>query len=415
MRKLILVLVVLVCAAGLPAQASSHLTLAETGDANTDGLRDLSGVVTFDLTDPVTGAYIEPREFQYTTPDNWATRGTGTVNLWFVFHGGGGHSDSMNRYFEEIPLTAPTVLVFPEATNGPNGTTRWRNVAFEADRTDPDAYLDVVFVEQLRAELLASNPQLSAVNVYASGFSSGGSMTWMLLCYRSSLFAGFGIYSKQLHVARRDGGCGDGHVPDATGAYTIDTGYEVLTGETPDLYGYNPALGASPTKTVLYQHGVADDNLDRSGTPGCSTAPTPCDPDKDPNLSMSGPATKLEDRDDISTVRWLLERHDRKKQDQSTVVPDEDPANGDDIVTTYAHRFTRPRNTGGVTSREQITWLEMVDQVHAISALDHHNDVCEDLVNGGHPPCNDSPNGSKDYDTSLANKMFFEHSAGMLI
>lgn len=34
----------------------------------------------------------------------------------------------MNRYFEEIPATDATVVVFPEATLGPNGDTRWRNV-----------------------------------------------------------------------------------------------------------------------------------------------------------------------------------------------------------------------------------------------------------------------------------------------
>ena len=46
--------------------------------------------------------------------------------------------------------------------------------------------------------LLARFPKLNANKVYATGFSSGGGMTYMLACYRASLFRGFSVVAKTL-------------------------------------------------------------------------------------------------------------------------------------------------------------------------------------------------------------------------
>ena len=46
--------------------------------------------------------------------------------------------------------------------------------------------------------LLARFPKLNANKVYATGFSSGGGMTYMLACYRGSRYRGFSVAAKTL-------------------------------------------------------------------------------------------------------------------------------------------------------------------------------------------------------------------------
>ena len=77
----------------------------------------------------------------------------------------------------------------------------------------PATFTDVLFVEELRAMLLARFPKLNAEKVYATGFSSGGGMTYMLACYRASLFRGFSVVAKTLgsDSARGDYDTGWGH------------------------------------------------------------------------------------------------------------------------------------------------------------------------------------------------------------
>ncbi|MGQ0571994.1 MAG: hypothetical protein ACT4P5_21020, partial [Armatimonadota bacterium] len=214
------------------AQAQQQPVLLQTTVA-ANGDRNLSRLETFDVTYP--DGVVETREFKYSTPSNFATYAANTVNLWLVFHGGGGNTNTMNRYFDIIPDSAPTVLVFPEATLPPGGSTVWRGVVRPGDETLIDPYRDVNFIEQLVVSLLSANPQLHPGKVYASGFSSGANMAWMLLCYRSKMFQGFAMFSQQLGKAKRDGGCGNGRIQDPiTSLWTIPTGYEALTGTRPD-------------------------------------------------------------------------------------------------------------------------------------------------------------------------------------
>ena len=401
------------------AQAQPPIVLGQT-TVDPAGGRVLSGLVNFDVTDPTTGVVVEQdRELKYTTPANFATRAAGTVNLWLIFHGGGGNTDTMNRYFDVIPDSAPTVLVFPGAT-GTGGNTKWRGVNAPGDETLEEQFFDIIFVEQLVANLLSANPQLHPGKVYASGFSSGANETWMLLCYRSALFQGFAMFSQQLTTVKTDGGCGNGHLQDpATQQWTVQTGYELLTGAAPDRYGYNPDLPASqqvnPTKAVFYSHGTADDNLVYTGAEGCASGGLPaCDASEDPLLSQDsgGP---LQDRDDISTKNWLLARHDLLDTiPPGTILLDQDPLTADS-VTTLRRTYRTSLGTAGVTSRRTVRWLEMCGGVHAMSTLDHDNDLCTNISNP--PPrtlCNDNLNASKDYETALEAQRFFERYAGML-
>lgn len=392
------------CSSGSRVAAQAVVLNQTSIDAAT-GERLLSSLDTFDFTDRG-GVVLETREFKYTTPVAYAGRAPGSVNLWLVFHGGGGSTNTMNRYFDVISETDPTVIVFPEAIGGV-----WRGIKTAGDEAQQDPFYDVVFVEQFIQNLLANNPQLNANRVYASGFSSGANMTWMLLCYRSQLFRGFALASMQLGQAKAAGGCGNGRLQDPiTGAWDVQTGYEQFTGVQPDRYGFNPLLppnkAVNPSKAVLYSHGTLDDNLLYTGVAGCSTIGA-CDPTEDPNHSMD-PGGLNQNRDDISSIDWLLQRHDLTHASLPGSLADQVPGFRDDAVVTTARTYQTALATAGVSSRRPVRWLELTGGVHALSAFDHEGDVCPTAN------CNVTAGASKDYETSLEMKAFFEAFADML-
>jgi poly(3-hydroxybutyrate) depolymerase len=155
---------------------------------------------------------------------------TQKIPLIFAFHGGGQTREAMINgkwadYFDQdyafvFPLGEPDPCDNPAGT----GQTQWmqpglgestsplnpscdpatqvRDVANVArtywNASLAGSFTDVVFLEQLRASLLARFPKLNADKVYATGFSSGGGMTFTLACYRSALFRGFSVVAKTL-------------------------------------------------------------------------------------------------------------------------------------------------------------------------------------------------------------------------
>ncbi len=57
----------------------------------------------------------------------------------------------------------------------------------------------------------------------------------------------------------------------------------------------------------------------------------------------------------------------------------------------------------------------MAGSIHAMSALDHEGDVCSSYPpGGGQSDCNINPNASKDFETSIKAKAFFEGFGRML-
>ncbi len=123
-----------------------------------------------------------------------------------------------------------------------------------------------------------------------------------------------------------------------------------------------------------------------------------------------------QDRDDISTKNWLLGRHDLLDTSPAGIIlPDRDPNPcTNDNVTTTRRTYNTSLGTLGITSRKTIRWLEMVGGVHALSALDHEGDLCSNDPPPGRSDCNTNPNASKDYETSIEVKKFFEKYGGML-
>ena len=206
---------------------------------------------------------------------------------------------------------------------------------------------------------------------------------------------------------RETGGCGDGQL---SGSGNLRTGYELLTGSQPDRYGRQD-LASFPTKPVLYIHGTKDDNLDWPGEPGCWRGGPPvdandCTLDEDPLYSMDygGP---LEQRDDISSVNWLLNRHQLAPDPVSDcIVLDADPGNNDsdadlsntDKVTTHRYEYHASRSSPRPVVAQPVTWYEMQGAGHDVSTLNQ--------VAGN--------SNSTDFEASLHTKTFFEDRAGML-
>ena len=393
---------------------SSPFILSPVG-ADVDNNRALSEAVHFNHHQP--DGLIEAREFRYSTPRDFANRADRSVNLWLVFHGMHGSSASMHRFFKKVARDAPTVIVYPQAlcvsfdnivdphpdvncstADLPEPNTKWRVISKPGHASDANAFRDIAFVDWLVSELLEHNSQLNPNKVYVSGFSSGASISWMLLCYRSQPFQGFAMHSGQLGFFREKGGCGDGQLKEGTDKRT---GYEKLTGLAPDQYGYHAILSpgtlgsvgtiqTEPTKAVFFSYGTADDKLVRNGEPGCwkGRPPDPshadeCTIDEDPLYSMDYGGL-LEDRDDISSVHWLLNRHQLAlDSEQLCTIVD---ANPHDNVTTRSHYYPVPSVTGSFTAAEgePILWHEMEGAGH-----------------------------SMDFNAALHAKSFFENHAGM--
>ncbi len=385
---------------------ASPFVLKGTGLHSTTSKRDLSEAIAVTHSQP--DGVTETRGFHYSTPKNFANRANKSVNLWFVFHGSGENSTRMHEFFEKIPHTSPTLLVYPQALRissdnvvdtSTDGKTKWRVVRQPNQAAEKNSFRDVVFVDWLATKLLEHNPQLKRKKVFASGFSSGAGLTWMLLCYRSAPFQGFAIYSQQLGSFRESGGCGDGQLAQLG---DTRTGYEKLTGMLPDKYGYQAglALEGVPTKAVFYAHGTIDGNLLYEGNAvGCSEKGR-CDSKEDPQYSMD-PDGSLEDRDDISTVNWLTKRHQLSAQATlEKLIPDSDPG-VDDKVTTHRYDYEYISDPGTTFERvhgEPIRWYEMTGVGHSLSALDQ----------------NDGGGFSTDYNVSIHTQKFFEVKAKML-
>lgn len=387
----------------------SPFVLTGTGKDSSTAKRDLSEPVFVTHRQP--DGRNEQREFRFSTPKNWKKQANRSMNLWLILHGRAQDSSTLHEYFNEIPHEAPSLLVYPQSFHinednviDPTGemVTQWRVMRKPGSESTKDAFRDVVFIDWLTSQLLTHNPQLDPAHVYVSGFSSGGSLAWMLLCYRSKPFQAFAVYSMQLHSVRTTGGCGDAQLPDGN---DTRTGYEKLTGQKPDRYGslgFDRVDGPSHpvTRPVFYAHGTADDNLNFTGDLGCSDRGT-CELQKDPQYSMD-PEGPLEDRDDISTINWLTKRHRVSSEPSARlVILDGNPQTNHDEVTTrrYDYKYVLDSAAKVVAIHgEPIRWYEMNGAGHSLSALDR---------TGGDTV-------SKDYDVSVHTQQFFENEAGML-
>jgi poly(3-hydroxybutyrate) depolymerase len=63
----------------------------------------------------------------------------------------------------------------------------------DASWADPNSYVDVTFITNLIDQVIAYYPTIDRTRVYVQGFSNGAALAEVLLCGRSTSFAGFGI------------------------------------------------------------------------------------------------------------------------------------------------------------------------------------------------------------------------------
>jgi len=144
------------------------------------------------------------------------------------------------------------------------------------DATIPDTFRDVIFIENLRSMLLSRFPKLNPNKVYTTGFSSGGGMSYSLLCYRANLFRGSSIAARTLYGEEQRGDYdADGIVetdPNSLVATCGKSQYDAgrATGiSTPTLWGqgiispislFNPPIIGRVTKPVALFVGDQDDS-----------------------------------------------------------------------------------------------------------------------------------------------------------
>lgn len=77
-------------------------------------------------------------------------------------------------------------------TNEPKQWTGFKRGSQPPYAIDPNSFWDFKRLIQLRNDLKADNPKVR--NIYVGGFSAGGSMTRMLMCFAGNKFAGYGVF-----------------------------------------------------------------------------------------------------------------------------------------------------------------------------------------------------------------------------
>lgn len=197
---------------------------------------------------PLVDGWGRRRKFYVHIPNNYDVY-DGTLQkipVIFAFHGGGQTREAMLTgkwadYFDQdyafvLPLGEPDPCDNPGGTGkaqwmqpGLGESTSPGNVSCDAATQvvnglgQPTSYwnasltgsfTDVRFIEELRSTLLARFPKLNADKVYATGFSSGGGMTFTLACYRAALFRGFSVVAKTLGAASPRGDFGGTGITD---------------------------------------------------------------------------------------------------------------------------------------------------------------------------------------------------------
>jgi poly(3-hydroxybutyrate) depolymerase len=180
--------------------------------------------------DPVVDGFGRTRKFWVHIPPAYDTAllNGQEVPLVFAFHGGGQTREAMvagkwgDHFDDDVAFVIPLGAPDPCDNVAGRGPTQWLIPGIGPSKSpgnvncDPatqvfdvagnrltywnaslsGSFTDVLFVESLRAMLLARFPQLNPDKVYATGFSSGGGMTFALACYRANLFRGFSVVGK---------------------------------------------------------------------------------------------------------------------------------------------------------------------------------------------------------------------------
>lgn len=185
--------------------------------------------------------------------------------LLFNFHGTGSTSSQQQALcgFNAIADTAKFFVVYPQAETQTAGYQQG-SVAWTVTGTVAEAKAsDVKFVSML-LDTLKANYSIDACRVYATGFSSGGMMTYEVGCYLNSLFAAIAPVSGLMLTQHYSGRTLTHPTPlfhthgdaDPTVSYTGGTGTESADNLVANFATYNAC--AAPTTTTLPNNCTTD-------------------------------------------------------------------------------------------------------------------------------------------------------------
>lgn len=185
--------------------------------------------------------------------------------LLFNFHGTGSTSAQQQAMcgFNSIADTAKFFVVYPQAETQTAGAQQG-SVAWTVTGTVAAAQAsDVKFVSML-LDTLKANYSIDACRVYATGFSSGGMMTYEVGCYLNSLFAAIAPVSGLMLTQHYNGRTLTHPTPvfhthgdaDPTVSYTGGTGMESADNLVSNFATYNAC--AAPTTTTLANNCTTD-------------------------------------------------------------------------------------------------------------------------------------------------------------
>jgi len=123
------------------------------------------------------------RSFILHVPENLPSSG---IPLVFVLHGYSGTAQNIQRYsgIDSIADTNKFIAVYPEGTKDDDGLGFF-NVGY--DFHPNETVDDVSFIATLIRNL-QTNPEISSTDVFSTGMSNGGEMSYMLGCQASNLF-----------------------------------------------------------------------------------------------------------------------------------------------------------------------------------------------------------------------------------
>jgi polyhydroxybutyrate depolymerase len=171
--------------------------------------------------------------------------------LLLSLHGNGSTAQEQEQRtdFSNLADRAGFIVVYPQGTAGPNGRLGWSSGGPGHPMLDDTRFIaDVIDAAQAR---LCVDPY----RIYASGFSNGGGMTWVLSCQMAGRIAAFASVSGSYYVTNPP--C----APDRAVPFLEIHG----TGDSTVPYGGRAATGLMPVSDWLASWVKRD---------GCAAQPT---------------------------------------------------------------------------------------------------------------------------------------------
>lgn len=179
----------LACVPGMVAALSGSISAAQDAQCGTDVPCEIDG-----------GSY------HLSVPQDWD--GTSALPAIVFFHGHRSSGKSALRgSVRSVFGKAGYVIIAPNGPIRAGADYRY----WPARPTEPPQRDDIAFTERVVADAVSRLP-IDRDRILVGGFSAGGSMAWMIACYRGGIFAGYVPVAGALRRPAPEGGCPGGPV-----------------------------------------------------------------------------------------------------------------------------------------------------------------------------------------------------------